>query len=158
VGLLVGVVSAIPWLCALLAAWWIPGHAERTGQPRGIASLTLVMAAVGMAASVSFSSPLLGVAALCLAAAGFIAVQPVFWTFPANTLAGAAAAGGIAFINSLGAVGGFIAPIGKNWAEGFFHSPAAGLYLLAGTTLLAAALVLGVRARLAPALAAPSAA
>src|SRR3989442_1215931 len=43
-------------------------------------------------------------------------------------------------------------------AEGFFHSPAAGLYLLAGTTLLAAALVLGVRARLAPALAAPSAA
>ena len=158
VGLLVGVVSAIPWLCALLAAWWIPGHAERTGQPRGIASLTLVMAAVGMAASVSFSSPLLGVAALCLAAAGFIAVQPVFWTFPANTLAGAAAAGGIAFINSLGAVGGFIAPIVKNWAEGFFHSPAAGLYLLAGTTLLAAALVLGVRARLAPALAAPSAA
>jgi len=158
VGLLVGVVSAIPWLCALLAAWWIPGHAERTGQPRGIASLTLVMAAVGMAASVSFSSPLLGVAALCLAAAGFIAVQPVFWTFPANTLAGAAAAGGIAFINSLGAVGGFIAPIVKNWAEGFFHSPAVGLYLLAGTTLLAAALVLGVRARLAPALAAPSAA
>jgi hypothetical protein len=54
--------------------------------------------------------------------------------------------------------GGFIAPIVKNWAEGFFHSPAAGLYLLAGTTLLAAALVLGVRARLAPALAAPSAA
>src|SRR5256885_14665252 len=61
VGLLVGVVSAIPWLCALLAAWWVPGHAERTGQPLGIASLTLVMAAVGMAASVSFSSPLLGV-------------------------------------------------------------------------------------------------
>ncbi|WP_027010490.1 MFS transporter [Comamonas sp. B-9] len=158
VGLQVGLVSAIPWLCALLAAWWVPGFAQRSQKPRSVASMTLVVAAIGMAASVSFSSPLLGVAALCFAAAGFIAVQPVFWTFPANTLAGAAAAGGIALINSLGAVGGFVAPIVKNWAEGHFHSPAAGLYLLAGTTVLAALLVLGIRARMAPAALQPQAA
>ncbi len=158
VGLQVGLVSAIPWLCALLAAWWVPGFAQRSQKPRSVASMTLVVAAIGMAASVSFSSPLLGVAALCFAAAGFIAVQPVFWTFPANTLAGAAAAGGIALINSLGAVGGFVAPIVKNWAEGHFHSPAAGLYLLAGTTVLAALLVLGIRARMAPATLQPQAA
>nr|WP_312990501.1 MFS transporter [Comamonas koreensis] len=158
VGLQVGLVSAIPWLCALLAAWWVPGFAQRSQKPRSVASMTLVVAAIGMAASVSFSSPLLGVAALCFAAAGFIAVQPVFWTFPANTLAGAAAAGGIALINSLGAVGGFVAPIVKNWAEGHFHSPAAGLYLLAGTTVLAALLVLGIRARTAPAALQPQAA
>lgn len=139
------------WLCALLAAWWVPGFAQRSQKPRTVASVTLLVAAIGMAASVSFSSPLLGVAALCFAAAGFIAVQPVFWTFPVNTLAGAAAAGGIALINSLGAVGGFVAPIVKNWAEGHFHSPASGLYLLAGTTVLAALLVLGIRARTAPA-------
>ncbi len=157
VGLQVGLVSAIPWLCALLAAWWVPGFAQRSQKPRSVASMTLLVAAIGMAASVSFSSPLLGVAALCFAAAGFIAVQPVFWTFPANTLAGAAAAGGIALINSLGAVGGFVAPIVKNWAEGHFHSPAAGLYLLAGTTVLAALLVLGIRARLAPAALQPQA-
>ncbi|MGE8445360.1 MFS transporter [Comamonas sediminis] len=157
VGLQVGLVSAIPWLCALLAAWWVPGLAQRSQKPRSVASMTLLVAAIGMAASVSFSSPLLGVAALCFAAAGFIAVQPVFWTFPANTLAGAAAAGGIALINSLGAVGGFVAPIVKNWAEGHFHSPAAGLYLLAGTTVLAALLVLGIRARLAPAALQPQA-
>ncbi|MEJ5124719.1 MFS transporter [Comamonas sp. MYb21] len=158
VGLQVGLVSAIPWLCALLAAWWVPGFAQRSQKPRSVASMTLVVAAIGMAASVSFSSPLLGVAALCFAAAGFIAVQPVFWTFPANTLAGAAAAGGIALINSLGAVGGFVAPIVKNWAEGHFHSPAAGLYLLAGTTVLAALLVLGIRARMAPTALQPQAA
>lgn len=158
VGLQVGLVSAVPWLCALLAAWWVPGFAQRSQKPRSVASMTLVVAAIGMAASVSFSSPLLGVAALCFAAAGFIAVQPVFWTFPANTLAGAAAAGGIALINSLGAVGGFVAPIVKNWAEGHFHSPAAGLYLLAGTTVLAGLLVLGIRARMAPAALQPQAA
>ncbi|MEF9965683.1 MAG: MFS transporter [Comamonas sp.] len=158
VGLKVGLVSAIPWVCALLAAWWVPGFAQRSQKPRTVASVTLLVAAIGMAASVSFSSPLLGVAALCFAAAGFIAVQPVFWTFPVNALAGAAAAGGIALINSLGAVGGFVAPIVKNWAEGHFHSPAAGLYLLAGTTVLAALLVLGIRARTAPTALQPQAA
>ena len=145
VGLLVCLVSASPWLCALLAAWWIPGLADRRHQHRLVASLTLVMAALGMAASVMFATPLAGIAALCLAAAGFIAVQPVFWTFPSRRLSGQAAAGGIALINSLGAVGGFVAPIVKTWAETHFQSPAAGLYLLSSTTLLAAALMLGLR-------------
>lgn len=146
VGLLVGVVSALPWLCALLAAWKVPGLADRTGQRRTVAALTLVVSGLGIAASVSFSSPLLGILALCFAASGFISVQPVFWTFPGSFLAGSAAAGAIALINSFGALGGFIAPIIKNWAEGAFQSPAAGLYLLAVTTLIAAALVMGVRA------------
>lgn len=146
VGLLVGVVSAIPWLCALFAAWLIPGIADRSGMRRSVAALTLVVSGVGIAASVTFTSPLLGILALCFAASGFIAVQPVFWTFPASFLAGSAAAGAIALINSFGALGGFVAPIIKNWAEGTFHSPAAGLYLLSFTTLLAAALVMGIRA------------
>ncbi|PWF25160.1 MFS transporter [Corticimicrobacter populi] len=146
VGLTVGIVSAIPWVCALLAAWLIPGWADRTQRHARIASLTLVMSALGMAASVSVSSPALAIIALCFAAAGFIAVQPVFWTFPSNMLAGTAAAGGIALINSFGAVGGFVAPIVKNWTETVFQSQAAGLYLLAGTTVLAAFLVLQVRA------------
>lgn len=146
VGLMVGLVSAIPWVCALLAAWKLPGLADRSGQRRLVASLTLVVSGLGIAASVTFASPLLGILALCFAASGFIAVQPVFWTFPGSFLAGSAAAGAIALINSFGALGGFIAPILKNWAEGAFHSPAAGLYLLALTTFVAAGLVLGIRA------------
>ncbi|MEG5262761.1 MFS transporter [Pseudomonas sp. JDS28PS106] len=146
VGLLVGVVSALPWVCALFAAWKVPGLADRTGQRRTVAALTLVISGLGIAASVTFSSPLLGILALCFAASGFISVQPVFWTFPGSFLAGSAAAGAIALINSFGALGGFIAPIIKNWAEGAFQSPAAGLYLLAFTTLIAAALVMGIRA------------
>lgn len=146
VGLMVGVVSALPWVCALFAAWKVPGLADRTGQRRTVAALTLVISGLGIAASVTFSSPLLGILALCFAASGFISVQPVFWTFPGSFLAGSAAAGAIALINSFGALGGFIAPIIKNWAEGAFQSPAAGLYLLAFTTLIAAALVMGIRA------------
>jgi MFS family permease len=117
VGFMVGLVSAIPWVCALIAAWRVP----------------------------AFANPLLAILALCFAASGFIAVQPVFWTFPGSFLAGSAAAGAIALINSFGALGGFIAPILKNWAEGAFQTPAAGLYLLSVTTLIAAALIMGIR-------------
>ncbi len=145
VGLMVGLVSAVPWLCALLAAWKIPAIADRTGQRRTVAALTLVVSGLGIAASVTFANPMLGILSLCFAASGFIAVQPVFWTFPGSFLAGAAAAGAIALINSFGALGGFIAPILKNWAEASFHSPAAGLYVLAVTTLIAAALIMGIR-------------
>jgi sugar phosphate permease len=113
VGLMVGLVSAVPWLCALLAAWKIPALADRTGQRRVVAALTLLVSGLGIAASVTFTSPLLGILALCFAASGFIAVQPVFWTFPGSFLAGSAAAGAIALINSFGALGGFIAPIQK---------------------------------------------
>jgi sugar phosphate permease len=144
VGLLVGLISALPWLCALLAAWWVPAQADKRGDHRRVACLTLLVAAAGMAVSVSVASPLWGVLALCFAAAGFISVQPVFWTFPSRTLAGSAAAGAIALINSFGALGGFVAPVLKNWAELHFASSAAGLYGLAATTLIAAALVLGI--------------
>jgi hypothetical protein len=83
--------------------------------------------------------------ALCFGAAGFIAVQPIFWTFPTSYLGGFAAAGGIALVNALGALGGFVAPNVKVWAEAAFGSPAAGLYLLAGTTLIGALLIVALR-------------
>ncbi|KTS77154.1 MFS transporter [Pseudomonas oryzihabitans] len=146
VGLLVGLVSAIPWVCALLAAWLIPSWSDRTGERRRTAAFTLALSGLGIAASVTFS-PFYALIALCFAAAGFIAVQPLFWTFPADQLRGHAAAGGIALINTCGAIGGFIAPLAKRWAEVTFEAPGAGLYLLAGTTLVAAALILGLRQR-----------
>ena len=148
VGFMVGLVAAIPWLCAVLAAWKIPALADRTGQHARVAALTLAACAVGIACSVALSSPFFAMAALCVAAAGFISVQPVFWTFPSRFLSGSAAAGGIALINSLGAVGGFIAPVLKTWAEKTFASASAGLYLLAALTVVAAALVAGIRLRL----------
>ena len=55
-------------------------------------------------------------------------------------LVGAAAAGGIALINSIGSLGGFVAPIAKTWAEASF-GPSAGLILLAATALVGAAML-----------------
>ena len=147
VGLEVGLVTAIPWVCALVAAYFIPRLAERRQQYAGMACASLVVCAASIALSVASGSPLLSLVALCFAAAGFIAVQPLFWTFPTAYLGGAAAAGGIALINSLGSLGGFFAPNVKTWAEKTFESPSAGLYLLAGTTLIGAVLFLALRQR-----------
>ena len=146
VGFEVGLVTAIPWLCALAAAYLIPRYSDRTGERRVTAALTLAAAGIGIAVSAAAGSPFIALLALCVAAAGFIAVQPLFWTFPTGYLAGTAAAGGIALVNSLGALGGFVAPNVKTWAEGYFASGAAGLYVLAGTTLVGALLFLGVKA------------
>lgn len=144
IGFTVGLVTAIPWLCAIVATWLIPHFSDATGERRLVAAATLAMAGLGLAGSVASGSPILALVALCFAAAGFIAVQPVFWTFPTAYLTGAAAAGGIALVNSMGAIGGFVAPNLKTWAERAFASDAAGLYLLAATTLIGAAMILAL--------------
>ncbi len=140
VNLKVGLVTAIPWICAIIATFFIPRLAERTGRHRTIAAATLAVSGIGIALSAS-ANPFVAIAALCVAAAGFIAVQPLFWTFPTSYLGGSAAAGGIALINALGSLGGFLAPNVKAWADSRFGSANAGLYALAATTLIGACLI-----------------
>jgi hypothetical protein len=82
----------------------------------------------------------MGLAMLSIAVSGFIVVQPLFWTFPTGYLADRAKAGGIALITG-GNLGGFVAPNAKVWADRYFHSPSAGLYLLAGITVFNAGLI-----------------
>jgi len=139
-GVEVGVVSALPWTCALFAAYWIPRWAARMAHPGILAAIVL---AVSAAASTLFlaRNGVIAMVALCIAASGFISVQPIFWTFPTGYLSGRAAAGGLAVINALGALGGFVAPNIKVWADVHFGFPSAGLYVLAGFTLLVAALI-----------------
>jgi len=139
-GIEVGFVSAIPWLFALIAVFLLPRAADRSQHHREYAALAMF---VGGSASLVFptAGPIVGIVALSAAVSAFIAVQPVFWTFPTGYLADRAAAGGIAVI-TMGNLGGFIAPNLKVWADRFFRSESAGLYLLAGLTLLNAALIL----------------
>jgi MFS family permease len=144
VGLEVGLVTAIPWLCALAAAYALPRMADRAGNHRIVAALTLAISGLGIAVSAG-SAPAVALVALCFAAAGFIAVQPLFWTFPTGYLGGVGAAGGIALVNALGALGGFVAPNVKAWADASFGSGQAGLYALAVTTLIGAGLILMLR-------------
>ncbi len=139
VGIEVGLVSSVPWICTLAAVCFLPRVADKFHKHRQLASLTLLIAGC---ASFAFPScgARMGLAMLSLAAAGFIAVQPLFWTLPTGYLADRAAAGGIAVIG-MGNLGGFLAPNLKVWADQYFASPYAGLYVLAGLTILNAGLI-----------------
>lgn len=144
-GIVVGAVTAIPWLCATAASYWLPKWGDRRSSHRQLAAFALLAAGI---ASFAFPScgAVTGVMALCVAASGFVAVQPLFWTLPTGYMADRAKAGGIALIGA-GNLGGFIAPPLKVWAEQTFHSSRAGLYLLAGITVLDSLLILLTRTR-----------
>lgn len=147
IGPLVGLVVGIPWLCAaLMAAYW-PSRAVRTGRSRAYALVFLLFITVGLIVSAN-TPPLLAIVALCFVTTGAICVQPIYWTFPTGYLGGIAAAGGIAAINSLGNLGGFVAPNVRAWADHAFGGTAAGLYVLAAAALVSAGLVLMLPARI----------
>ncbi len=141
VGPEVGLVSAGPWGVALLAMAILPDRAVKSGRERLTVAVLLAAAAAGLAAAAT-ASPVLAILALSVTAAGITAAQPIVWTFPTTRLGGAAAAGGIALISSVGNLGGFVAPNLRVWAEGAFGTPAAGFYALAAAAALAAGLVL----------------
>jgi MFS family permease len=139
-GIQVGIVSAIPWIFALITVIFLPRAADRSRRYSRVAAVTMF---VGGCASLAFptAGPIMGIVSLSVAISALIAVQPIFWTFPTGYLADRAAAGGVALI-TMGNLGGFIAPNLKVWADGFFRSETAGLYFLAGLTVLNAAVIL----------------
>jgi MFS family permease len=144
-GFAVGLVSAVPWMCALFAVYYLPLIADRWRSHRGFAALALLVSGCASFASPT-AGPRLGLLMLSIAVSGFIAAQPLFWTFPTGYLADRAAAGGIALIGT-GNLGGFVAPNLKVWADGYFGSLHAGRYLLAGLSVVNAGLIASIRIR-----------
>jgi MFS family permease len=137
----IGLVSALPWLCALIGLVVVSRKVDRTGRYRQYGAACMAVAAVGIALSAALG-PVPAIGALCLAAFGFIAVLPVFWALPTRYLSGLAAAGGIALINSVGNIGGFAAPFFLGLVEEGTGSVVSGLYVLAAATLVGALLIL----------------
>lgn len=131
IGLKVGLLTAIPWLCALVAMRFITRHADATGRHRKLAACMLGLAACGILVSTMVNAIAPVLLAFCFATVGFVVVQPLFWTLPTAYLSGPAAASGIALIGSLGNLGGFIAPTLKTAIETAFGSQQAGMIALA---------------------------
>jgi ACS family tartrate transporter-like MFS transporter len=141
----VGFVSAIPNLVAAVTMLIVGAHSDRTGERFLHIAAASGVAAVGFLRCAFVQSPVLAVIFLSLAAAGLLSAHGPFWPLPSRFLTGAAAAGGIALINSLANLSGFAGPyaIGVlNGVSGDFHT---GLLLLALVPL--AGMVLALRLR-----------
>ena len=104
-----GLLNVVPWICVALALWVVPRHAARRGASRWHIVAPMLIAAAALMGSVVLPGVGLKFALLCVAAAAVFAGQPMFWSVPQRLLTGAHAAAGLAAINSIGNLGGFVA-------------------------------------------------
>jgi D-galactonate transporter len=103
----IGLLTALPHLCAIVAMSLVGISSDRTGERRWHLAGSAVTAAIGWSLVAWGPTPLIALAGLCVAQAGMMSMLPVFWTIPSTFLSGTAAAGGIALINSVANIGGF---------------------------------------------------
>src|SRR3569833_1080433 len=140
----VGFLLALPYLLAAISmvAWGI--FSDRIGKRALPVAIAAFAAALGMVAAVTTQNHILVEASLCLAACGIYAALAVFWTLPSALLRGAAAAGGLALLNSFSNLGGFFGPYLMGGAKQQTGNFTLGMSLLAGMLVLSAVSVLWI--------------
>ena len=138
----IGLLAAIPYLLAVVSMVYSSIHSDRTGERRWHVAVPAFLAAAGWGASAYFESPWLVLAALSLAALGMYSTFGPFWSLPNSFLSGAAAAGGIALINSVGNLGGFVAPVVISEVKSATNSFSGGMLAMALTMLIAGGLAI----------------
>lgn len=102
--------TTIPAIFQALGMLVVAGHSDRSGERRWHVAASAMLAAVALALSALSNSPLLSMVLLSLAAFGIWGTVGPFWALPTGYLPAGAAAGGIALINSVGNLGGFVGP------------------------------------------------
>jgi ACS family tartrate transporter-like MFS transporter len=132
---MVGLINAIPYLVAGVAMLLVGLHSDRTGERRWHVSLSAMSAAIGFALAAYFKNPYLAMAGLTLAFASLKCTLGPFWALTTAFLSGTAAAGGIALINSVGNLGGYVGPKLVGVFKDKTGSNVAALLLLGGALL-----------------------
>lgn len=128
----IGLLSAIPFGCAIIAMNLIGRSADARRERRWHLIVPAMMGAVGFVGAAVFAdNTAISIASLSLAAAGVLTCAPLFWSLPTAFLSGAAAAVGIAAINSVGNLAGFVSPYLIGYLKDLTHSGATGMHMLA---------------------------
>ncbi|WP_457107966.1 MFS transporter [Methylobacterium sp. P5_C11] len=141
-----GVATAVPYIVGTLGmiAWsW---SSDRRNERRWHFAIAALVAALGLIVSGPMLGSLWALTAMSVATIGLYGSKPAFWAMPGEFLAGPAAAGGIALINAIGNLGGFVGPYVLGWLKDDTGTYEAGLYFLAACALASAAItVVSVR-------------
>jgi ACS family tartrate transporter-like MFS transporter len=142
---MIGLLAAVPNLIAVAGMVVIGIHSDRTGERRRHVAFSALLAAAGWVLAAAAEGPWLALLGLTLAQVGMMSMLPTFWALPASFLSGTAAAAGIALINSVANIGGFLGPnvLGRLKTPG--GSYAVGMFAIAAVMLAGAVLALCVR-------------
>ncbi|WP_184743176.1 MULTISPECIES: MFS transporter [unclassified Pseudomonas] len=151
----VGFFNSIPWLISIIAMYAFATLSGKFKFQQAWVAAALLIAAAGMFMSTT-GGPIFAFVAICFAAIGFKSASSLFWPIPQGYLDVRIAAAVIALINSIGNLGGFVAPTTFGFLEQTTGSIQGGLYGLAGTSVLAAILVFFAKTAPSAALTSPS--
>lgn len=142
----ISLLGAIPFICAIIAMVIFSRSADHYRERRWHLVVPALLGAVGFVVAASATNTTVSIIFLSMAAAGVLACAPLFWSLPTAILSGAVAAAGIALINSVANLAGFISPYMVGIIRDATHSSELGMYVLAGFLILGAAIVLCIPA------------
>jgi MFS family permease len=126
----IGLISAIPWLAGGVAMIWNGRHSDRSGERRWHVAGPAMVAGVA------------GIGAITVATAGILSAVSCFWSLPTAMLSSTAAAVGIAWINSVGNLAGYVSPFVVGKIRDATQSMVVALGMLAGSLVIAGLLTL----------------
>jgi MFS transporter, ACS family, tartrate transporter len=133
-----GLVTAIPYTVGLIAMVLWARSSDRRHERKWHYIGASAVGAVFLALAAAAAQPIVALTAMSVAAAGIYASKPAFWPLPSQFLSGTAAAGGIALVNAIGNLGGFVGPYAVGWIKDSTNSYSSGLYFLAGCAAVSA--------------------
>jgi MFS transporter, ACS family, tartrate transporter len=137
-----GFVAAIPYAVGVVGIVWWGRHSDAKLERRFHTGFAIFVAAAGLTVAAFLNDPTAKMVAFSVAGFGIFGCLPVFWTLPTAFLSGAAAAGGIAIINSIGNLAGFAGPSVMGMVKDSTGSFTGGLLLLAGVAVVSVVIVL----------------
>jgi len=141
----VGLINGIPYLVSVIAMLIIGYHSDKTGERRWHVAISAFAAAAGFAFSAYLQNPYLAMIALMASLVGLKSAMGPFWALSTTFLGGTAAAGGIALINSVGNLGGFVGPTLVGVVIDKTGSISISLWILGAALLLMGILILTIR-------------
>ena len=135
-----GLATALPYTIGTIGMLAWSWSSDRHNERRIHFVVACLLATAGLIAVGWLTGSYWAIAAMSFAAVGIYGSKPAFWPLPSAFLTGSAAAGGIALVNSIGNLGGFVGPYMVGWIKDATGSFEAGLYFLAACALASAAL------------------
>ena len=144
----IGWLVALPYAAAVVGMIWTSRHSDHTGERYWHIAIPLSVGALGLIASTLVPhTPFWAVVTLTVATVGILTGLAQFWCLPPTFLGGAAAAAGIALINSVGNLAGFASPFIVGWIKDATGSTDNGLFVIAASLVIGSAIVLALRTR-----------
>ena len=144
----IGFLTALPWAAGATAMIVVSRSSDRRGERRWHVAIPSFLSGIGFLAAAAFAHHLIpALAGLTLATLGITIVLPLFWSLPTAFLGGIGAAAGLALINSVGNLGGFLGSFMVGWIKDLTRGGDSGIDALAAAMFIGGMLVLLFPAR-----------